>query len=128
MSEVIVFPQPDGANYVIPDVGDQNWGQNVTNFLVAIPNGVMPRAGLFTLTGDVTLGGTFALLSNKFRSLSANTSSTGFIQMANAADFLGWRNFANSADLLLGVNASNQLTFNGSTIPVSGGFVSSITG
>ena len=115
MSEIITFPLPDGANYVIPDVGDENWGQNVTDFLVAIPAGVLPRSGTFTLTGDVSFGPTFGLVSNYFKSFTLSPASAGFIRLSKT-DAIEWRNNANSADLPLAINGSDQLTFNGTPL------------
>ena len=126
MAELITFPLPDGATYSIPDVDDENWGQNVTDFLVAIPAGVMPRAGTFSLTGDVTLGSSFGLIGPYFKSASTPISTAGFLRMART-DSIGWRNQANNGNLLLAVNSSNELTYNGVPI-VAGSSVSSITG
>lgn len=120
MSEIITFPLPDGADYVIPDIGDENWGQNVTDFLVAIPNGVVPRSGTFTLTGDVSFGASFGLISQYFKSAVVNPASTGLVRLAKT-DTVSWRNNANSANLSLGINGSDQLTFGGTTIPTSTG-------
>lgn len=119
MSEIITFPLPTGPNYTIPDVGDVNWGQEVTNFLVAIPNGVMPTAGTFSLTGDVSFGTSFGIVSKYFKSGSANISATGVVRLAHS-DSIVFRNFANSGDLPLAVDNSNNLTFNGSTFGTSG--------
>lgn len=128
MSTVITFPEPDGADYVIPAVGDENWGQNVTDFLVAIPTGVPPRSGLFTLTGDLSFGTGFGLLSKYFTSITANAASAGLVRLAKT-DSIDWRNNANSGNLALAINGSDQLTFNGSIIPTGGStIVSSITG
>jgi len=55
---------------------------------------------------------------------SANAASSGFIDLSNT-DTIAWRNHANTADLALGVNSSNQLTFNGSPV---GGAVASVFG
>lgn len=112
MSQIITFPLPTGPNYVIPDVGDENWGQNVTNFLVAIPSGVLPSAGTFSLTGDVSFGPTFGLVSQYFKTPTINPASAGFIRLSKT-DTIDWRNNANSANLALGINGSDQLTFNG---------------
>lgn len=119
MSETIVFPQPVGPNFHIPDVGDVNWGQNVTDFLVAIPNGVPPTAGLFALTGDLSFGTSFGLVTKYFKSISPDIASTGSFRLAHS-DAIAFRNFANSADLLLAVDNSDNITFNGSTFGISG--------
>jgi len=123
MSTVITFPQPDGANFTIPAVGDQNWGQNVTNFLVAIPNGVVPRSGLFALTGDVSFGPTFGLISAYFKSATTHPASAGAIRLA-FTDSVVWRNNVNNADVDLSVNSSNLLAFNGNVV-ITGPIVNS---
>lgn len=127
MSEIITFPLPSGLNYTIPDIGDVNWGQNVTNFLVAIPHGVFPTAGLFPLTGDVTLTGGFGLFAPYFRSTTVNPATAGQISLAKT-DSIDWRNNANSANLPLAINGSDQLTFNGIVIASGTGNVLSIIG
>lgn len=119
MSEIISFPLPVGPNYTIPDVGDVNWGQAVTNYLVAIPSGVVPTSGTFTLTGDVSFGASFGLVSKYFKSVSSNIASTGVVRLAHS-DTVAFRNFANSADLLLAVDGADNLTFNGSTFGTGG--------
>lgn len=51
------------------------------------------------------------------------------VRLANASDSIGWRNAANNANLLLTVDSSNNLTYNGNIITPSGaGPVTSITG
>jgi microcystin-dependent protein len=127
MSEIITFPLPDGSNYTIPDVGDENWGQNVTDFLVAVPNGVPPRSGTFALTGDLGFGATYGLLSQYFKSLVANPAATGLLRLAKT-DSIDWRNNANTADLALTIDGSDHLTFNGVALPTPGNYVSSVTG
>ena len=59
MSTIITYPLPAGPNYTIPAVGELNWGQEVTNFLTAIPSGTVPTAGTFALTGDLSFGTSF---------------------------------------------------------------------
>lgn len=60
-----------------------------------------------SFTGTVT--------SPNLVSSSANAASTGTIRLANG-DSVSFRNYGNTADLPLGVNSSNQLTFNGSAV------------
>lgn len=128
MSEFIVYPKPSGASYIIPDVGDNDWGQNVTNFLVAIPNGTVPTAGTFTLTGDLNWGATFGLISKYFTTESNGAATAGVVRLAHN-DIVAWRNAAGTGNLNLTTNGSDQLTFNGAIIPTgSATFVSSITG
>ncbi len=129
MAESVIFPKPSGASYVIPDVNDENWGQNVTDYLLAIPNGVVPTAGLFTLTGDLSFGSAFGLTVKYLTSITSSAASSGVLRLAHA-DTMGWRNNGGGGDLLLSVNSSDALLFNGATVltGASGGYVSSITG
>ena len=113
MSQNITF---NGSSYTIPDVGDTDWGQNVTDYLVAIPSGALqPTGGLFSLSADVDFGANFGLESIYYKSRTANIAATGVMRLARV-DSVTWRNAANSADLPLSVNALDQLTFNGIVI------------
>jgi hypothetical protein len=127
LATTITFPLPDGASYIIPAVDDDNWGQNVTNYLLAIPAGVPPRNGTFSLTGDLSFGPSFGLKSQYYKSLSIDIASTGFLRLAKT-DAIVWRNNLNSADLPLAINGSNQLTFNGVPLSTGSSGVSSIAG
>jgi microcystin-dependent protein len=103
----------NGVTYPIPTAGDLKWGPPLTRYLVALGSSALsPAGGIFTLTADVNFGTSFGLLATYYKSSSSNIAGTGILRLANT-DTVGWRNFANSADLLLGVNASNALTFNG---------------
>jgi hypothetical protein len=53
-------------------------------------------------------------------SLTANPAATGVVRLAKT-DAVSFRNNANSADLPIGINASDALTFNGSPIGAGGG-------
>ncbi len=129
MAESVIFPQPSGASYSIPDVNDENWGQNVTNYLLAIPNGVPPTSGLFTLTGDLSFGTGFGILSKYFVTVALNPAASGVVRLANT-DTVAWRNHAGGGDDVLSVDSSDRLLYNGGIVLTSsaGGFVSSITG
>lgn len=119
MAEIISFPLPSGPNFNIPDVGEINWGQAVTDFLVAIPNGVPPTAGTFDLTGDLSFGASFGLVTAYFKSISPNIATVGSFRLAHD-DAIAFRNFANTGDLLLSVDASDNILFNGATFGISG--------
>jgi hypothetical protein len=123
MSTTITF---NGTNYTIPQTGNRGWGTNVTAYMVAISNGTLQKTGgNFTLTGAVNFGANYGLLAAYFSTRTALPSTAGLLRLA-VTDLIGWRNNANSGNLVLGVNGSDQLTFNGSTF-VSGG-ISSLTG
>jgi hypothetical protein len=110
MSQTVLF---NGSNYTVPDVGDNNWGQNVTDYLVGIANGCLQKTGgAFSLTNDVDFGTTYGLKSAYYKSRTANGALSGNVRLARV-DSVAWRNEANGADLLLGVDSLNRLTFNG---------------
>lgn len=116
----------NGSNYSVPATGEENWGgvTKVDGLLISlVNNGFQKTGGTFTLSADADFGVTAGLKSIYYKSRSANVSSTGIIRFANAETGIGWRNAANSGDLLLTVNSSNQLTFNGNVIVTSTGIV-----
>jgi hypothetical protein len=106
----------NGVVYSIPDVGDDNYGQNLTDYFQAIPSAVLQKSGgNFTLTADVNFGANYGLLAAYFSSRTAGKATAGTFRLANT-ESIGWRNAADSANLLLSVNASNQLTFAGNPL------------
>lgn len=113
MSQVIVF---NGTSYTVPDVGDDAWGQNLTNFFIAIPAGALQKSGgAFTLTANADFGANFGLLSKHFSTRTALPADAGVVRLANT-DLIEWRDFANASNLELGVDTSDRLTFNGNPI------------
>lgn len=106
----------NGITYLYPQAGDVDWGPDATDWAVAVTSGMLQKSGgAFTLTADVDFGATYGLKSVYYKSRTANVSSTGSVRLAKT-DFIGWRDNANANDLELGVNASDQLTFNGNPI------------
>lgn len=105
----------NGNVYAIPAVGEDNWGQNLTDYFIAIPSAVLQRnGGNFTITSDVNFGPSFGLLAKYFSGRS-NAADAGLFRLANG-DVVSWRNFAGTGNLDLGVNASDQLVFDGGII------------
>lgn len=116
----------NGVVYSIPQTGEESWGENLTSYFTAIPSGALQKSGgTFTLTADVNFGASFGLLSRYFSTRTALPSTAGLVRLA-LADTIGWRNNANSANLLLAVNGSDQLTFNGTAIFPGG--ITALTG
>ncbi len=114
MSENVTL---NGLVYIIPDVGESGWGQNLTNYFVAIPAGVLQKsAGLFTLTADVDFGASFGVKSLYYKTETANGAAAGQVRLAHA-DTISFRNNANGGDIALGVNSSDQLTVAGAVVP-----------
>lgn len=117
MATIVNF---NGQSYSIPAVDDDNWGVSLSQFLIAIPLGCLQNTGgAFTLTSDVNFGSNFGLVSKYFKSNSANIAASGQVRLANL-DTINFRNFANNGNLPVGVNSSDQLMFNGSTIFTGG--------
>ncbi len=80
----------------------------------------------FSAANEYTFSSTEAdWLGNNLRNVgffednATNPSTTGVIRLGNNTS-IGWRNAANSADLLLTVNASNILQFGGTSISLAG--------
>lgn len=110
----------NGNTYNYPEVGDANWGQEATDWASAVTSGMLQKAGgLFQLLAEVDLGPNFGLKSIVYKSRTANISSVGALQLANT-DSIGWRNNANSANLLLSVTTGDLLQYGGSNVLIAG--------
>jgi len=99
-----------GTNYNITEPGDA-WTQSLTAFLVLLGQTAV-SAGL---VADADFGTLFGVASIYFRSKTALPSLSGILRLA-VADFIGWRNNANSADLPLGIDSADKLTFSGQNV------------
>lgn len=109
MSTSITF---NGVSYTIPAIADASWGTNVGTYLVAISTGCLQKSGgSFTLTAEVDFGATYGLKLPYLKSKTANIAAAGVVLLAKT-DTINWRNNANGADLALGINASDLVTFN----------------
>lgn len=113
MSTNVLF---NGTTYIVPAVGEDNWGTNVSSYLIAIAAGALQKTGgSFTLTAEVDFGATYGLKSAYFKTRTATPATAGILRLANN-EGIQWRNAANSANLTLLVNASNALTYEGSVL------------
>lgn len=102
----------NGIQYTFPEEGDENWGDDVTNWAEAITQGTLQKAGgLFTLTSETDFGPSFGLKSLYFKSRGSFPASGGVIRLSNT-ELISWRNAGNTVDLPIRVNASNWLQFN----------------
>lgn len=129
MSTPITF---NSTAYSVPAYNDSGYAQgpgNLSAYLIAISTGTLqPAGGTFTLTADVNFGSNFGLISKYYTSVTANAATAGAVRLARA-DTIDWRNQANSANLVLAVNSSDQLTYQGAVITTgSASAVTSITG
>ena len=106
----------NGVAYSYPSPGDTNWGANASDWASAVTSGMLQKAGgAFTLLAEADFGATYGLKAAYFKSRTASSAAAGALRLART-DTLSWRNQADSGDLALGVNASDQLTFGGSAI------------
>jgi hypothetical protein len=126
MAESIIF---NNATYIIPDVGESNWGQNLTNYFVAISQGCYQLSGgTAPLTADLSFGSNFGLFAKYLTSVTATPATAGVVRLAKT-DAVEWRNNANGANLSLSIDGSDNLLWNGDIIATSASSpVLSITG
>jgi hypothetical protein len=71
--------------------------------------------GNFTLTADVNFGPSFGLLSQYFTTRTASPSTSGVFRLADG-DSIGWRNHANSGNVLLAKDTSDNLLWNSNVV------------
>ncbi len=131
MAQSIVF---NNATYIIPDVGESSWGQNLTNFFVAISSGCYQLSGgTNPLTADLSFGSNFGLFAKYLTSVTATPATAGAVRLAKT-DAIEWRNTAGGGNLPLAINSSDELTFNGAVVttlavplPIAAGGTNSVT-
>lgn len=114
-----------GSSFTVPETGEEYWGgvTKVDGLLVSLAtNGFQKTGGNFTLSADVDFGGTAGLKAGYYKSRSATISTAGVIRLARS-ETVSWRNQADGADLPLGPDSSNNLTYNGAIIASSSGVV-----
>lgn len=126
MAQSIVF---NNATYIIPDVGESSWGQNLTNYFVAIAAGAYQLSGgTAPLTADLSFGSNFGLFAKYITSTTATPATAGVVRLAKT-DAIEWKNTAGGGNLPLAIDTSDNLLFNGNIIAGSGaGPVTSIAG
>ena len=119
-----------GTTFSIPGVGESDWAgpTKVDGFLISVGNNAYSRnGGTLSLLSDMNVGTGFGLVAPYYKSVSSNISSTGVVRLANA-ECMSWRNAANSANISLCLDSSNNLTFNGSPLFSSGGVLAASAG
>ena len=113
----------NGVGYPFPAVKEKPWAQQIINWATAATNGLLQKSGgSFTLLADIDFGATYGLKSAYFLTRTANPASAGQVRLAHG-DVVSFRNNANSADLDLAVNVSDQLTFKGVVLAAASGDV-----
>jgi hypothetical protein len=126
MAQSIVF---NNATYIIPDVGESSWGQNLTNFFVAIPSGCYQLSGgTNPLTADLSFGTNFGIFAKYLTSTTSTPATAGVVRLAKT-DAIEWKNNAGGGNLALAIDSSDNLLWNGDIIATSSASpVLSITG
>lgn len=96
------------------------WGSNLDAYFVAIAAGCLQKTGgSFTLSAETDFGASYGLKSLYYKSRSSNVADAGILRGASAESLVAWRNNANSGNLVLTTNASDQIVFNGTTLAPS---------
>lgn len=104
-----------GITFDYPETGDQNWGSAATDWATAVTNNILQKTGgSFILTGEVDFGGNKGLKALYFKDRSAMPSLTGDVRLGKTG-IIAWRNNADSLDLPLGIDGSDNLIFDGAT-------------
>lgn len=114
----------NGSSYSVPSTSEENWAgaTKVDGLLIALAtHGFQKTGGTFTLSADADFGITAGLKSIYYKS-RGTVATTGVLRLGNA-EVIAWRNAADSANIPLTVNSSNQLTFNGTVVFSSAGVV-----
>lgn len=113
----------NGTDYFYPETSDVSWGNEASGWAEAVTNGMLQKSGgLFQLLAEVDFGSTYGIKSSYYKSRTANIASIGALRLARA-DVVAWRNEANDNDLSLAVNSSNELTYGGVKLLISGAIV-----
>mgnify|MGYP007100062737 CR=1 FL=1 len=102
----------NGQTYFYPETRDVGWGAEATDWASAVTVGMLQKAGgLFQLLAEVDFGTSYGIKSLYLKSRTSNVADSGQIRLA-VSDVINFRNNANSGNLPLGINGSDQLTFN----------------
>jgi hypothetical protein len=117
----------NGLNYTIPLPGENyGWGAGVTSYLQALSASFNQNSAFYPLETEPDFGTAFGIKTVYVKSTSTPIAAAGTLRLARV-NTINWRNNANTADLPLSVNASNQLVFNGIPIGTGTGSVTSVT-
>lgn len=107
----------NGSVYPFPETNDENWGARVTAWATTISQATLQKnGGSFVLTAEIDFGATYGAKIAYIKSRTANPASAGLVRAANNETIIAARNAANSADLTVKFNASNQLEVNGAVV------------
>lgn len=120
----------NGAVFEYPQNFDEDWGVDATGWAQAVTAGALYLSGgNFPLTANVNFGASFGLLSAYFSTRAANPAGAGTVRLASGDAGIAFRNNANSGNLVITTDSSDNLLYNGHIItPSVAGTVTSITG
>lgn len=111
----------NGAVFEYPQDFDESWGPDATGWAQAVTNGMLQmQGGSFPLTANVNFGPNFGLLAQYFETRSALPATIGTVRLSSADAGVVFRNHANSGNLVLTTDTSDNLTFNGLTFGTNG--------
>jgi hypothetical protein len=111
----------NGAVFNYPVNFDTNWGIDATGWAQAVTAGMLQKAGgTFPLAADVNFGASFGVISPYFTSHAANPATVGTLRLASIDPGVVFRNNANSGNLVLTTDASDNLLYNGHILNGSG--------
>ncbi len=107
----------NGSSYTIPQTNEKGWGTSVTSWIQAMSlYTLQPSGGTFTLTAEVDTGATYGFKVPYIKTQTATPATAGVLRLAKT-DTIGWKNNAGGGNLLLGIDSSDNLTFNSVIIP-----------
>jgi len=103
----------NGITYDYPQVGNEQWGVDATNWASAVTSTMLQKTGgLFTLSTEVDFGATAGIKALTYKDRSTNPATTGEVRLGNTSCIV-WRNNGNDGNLPLCVGADDMLDFNG---------------
>lgn len=98
----------NGVAYSLPQAGENDW-PSLLDFLRAIASDLLQKSGgAFTLTAEVDFGGTAGIKVLTLKSRATSPAQSGVIRLGEA-DGIAWRNEANTADVTLDKDNSNNV-------------------
>ncbi len=103
----------NNVTYDYPLTGANAWGEDASNWAIAVTNGMLQKkGGSFTLTAETDFGPNYGLKTSYVKSRTVASAVAGVLRMAHT-DTINWRNAANDGDNTIGFDAFGQLLVNG---------------
>lgn len=105
-----------GVPFSIPETSDTGFDGALTAYLKALST-AFPQlnGGVQSLTAELDFGVSFGIKAAYYKSETVNPASAGQIRLAKT-DAIKIRNNANAADLALGIDTLDALTFGGQNV------------